>query len=212
MSSTKVSVSARICRTNLPNKSSLTAHHLAINIAVRNSFAALAGAGRNISIDRGDGCENVRVEFLAAVLAVIFFGSPPAAAKSLRDTLDDFGFFGRWAMDCAQPASPANNVRRARISPTGDPVFSESLGGDGEPNVYVVLRARRTADDTIVLRTKLNGEIVQELIMRREGNRLRTMSNRDVPGGDYVVRNGVVLSTRAPTPWLAHCTEQPEQS
>jgi hypothetical protein len=181
------------------------AHHLAINIAVRNSFAALAGAGRNINIDRGDGCENVRVKFLAALSAVIFFAAS-ADADSLRETLDRFGFFGRWAMDCAQPASPSNTVRDAHVLASGDPAFSESLGGEGKPNVYVILRAKRIEDDSIVLRIKLNGEIKQELTMRREDNRLRTMSNRDLESGDYVVRKGVVRSTKTETPWLTHCT------
>jgi hypothetical protein len=150
------------------------------------------------------GVKNVRVEFLAALLAVIFFAAP-AGAETVRETLDQFGFFGRWAMDCAAPASADNNVRNARISPTGDPIFSESLGGDGEPNTYVILRAKLNGGDTITLRTKLNGEIEQDLTMRRDGTRLRTMINRDVGSRQYVVRNGVVSSTKRETPWLNHC-------
>lgn len=151
---------------------------------------------------------HVRLKFLAATAAVIFFSAPAAKAESLSATLEAFGFFGRWAISCDEPASPTNNVRTAQLSQAGDPVFSESLGGDGEPNSYVILRAKRKGSDTIVLRTKLNGEIVQELTMHRNGERMRTMTNRDMASGDYLVRKGVVVSTKQETPWLTRCATQ----
>jgi len=152
----------------------------------------------------GSVCD-VRSKFLAAAMAVLFFSSHAAASESLRDTLENFGFFGHWAMDCAEPASPENNVRNARMSPTGDPIFSESLGADGEPNIYLILRAKRTGPDTIVIRTKLNSDIEQELTMRRDGNRLRTVTNRDRADGRYIVRHGIVTSNKKQTPWLTRC-------
>jgi hypothetical protein len=111
-------------------------------------------------------------------------------------------------MDCDQPASQTNTVRTAQLSSTGDPNFTESLGGRGEPNSYVILRAKRTSADTIVLRTKLNGEITQELTMHRRGDRIRTLTNRDIASGDYLVRKGVVVSTKNETPWLTRCAAQ----
>jgi hypothetical protein len=111
-------------------------------------------------------------------------------------------------MNCDEPASPTNNVRNARLSPTGDPIFNESLGSAGEPNSYVILRAKRVGADTIVLRTKLNGEIVQELTMHRQGDRLRTITNRDIASGDYLVRKGTVVSAKQDTPWLTRCAQQ----
>jgi len=151
----------------------------------------------------------VRLEFLAAIAAVIFFSAPAAKADSLSETLETFGFFGRWAINCDEPASPANNVRTARMSPTGDPVFSENLGGLGEPNSYVILRAKRNGADTAVLRVKLNGGVIQELTMRRDGDRLRTISNREIATGEYVVREGLVVSTKQETPWLTRCAQEP---
>jgi hypothetical protein len=150
----------------------------------------------------------VRLKLFAALTAVILFSAPAAKADSLSETLEAFGFFGRWAMNCDEPASPTNNVRNARLSTTGDPIFSESLGGAGEPNSYVILRAKRASADTIVLRTKLNGKITQELTMHRHGDRLRTITNRDIASGDYLVRKGVVVSARQETPWLTRCTQQ----
>ena len=150
----------------------------------------------------------MRTRFLAAIAAVIFFSGPASSAESLTEILENFGFFGRWAMDCDQPASPANNVRVARVSASSDPIFSENLGGSGEPNSYVILRAKRTGPDTIVLRTKLNGEIVQELTMRRNGERIQTITNRDPATGKYIVRKGVIVGTKYETPWLTRCGAQ----
>lgn len=159
-------------------------------------------------INAAKSVSHVRQKFLAVAAAVIFFSAPAAQADSLSTTLETFGFFGRWAVNCDEPASPTNNVRAARLSDTGDPIFSESLGGSGEPNSYVILRAKRKGADTIVLRTKLNGEIVQELTMYRHGGRMRTMTNRDMASGDYLVRKGVVVSTKQETPWLTRCATQ----
>jgi hypothetical protein len=150
----------------------------------------------------------VSVKVLVALAA---FCCGTAQAASLKDTLSAFGFFGTWAVDCGQPASLTNNYRSAYVSQTGDPVFSESLGSDSEPNIYVILGARRQGKDLIALRVKINGEFEQELTVRKEGNRLRTITNRDLDGRreKYVVRNGEVLSTGGNTPWLTRCDAPP---
>jgi hypothetical protein len=150
----------------------------------------------------------VRAQFLAAIVAVLFFSGAPARAETLTQTLESFGFFGRWAMDCHEVPSPSNTVRTARVLPTGDPVFSESLGGKAEPNTYVVLRAKRISADTVRLRIKLNGEYQQDLTMHRHDGKLRTITNRDVDTHAYVVRKGVVVANGQATPWLTRCEQQ----
>jgi hypothetical protein len=150
----------------------------------------------------------VRIKFLAACAAVIFFSAAPALAETASQTLEDLGFFGRWAMNCDEPPSESNTVRIARVSATGDAIFKESLGGPGEPNIYVVLRVTRT-DTGMVLRTKLNGTVSQDLTIRRDGDRIRTITNRDVATGRFVVRKGVIVSNGRETPWLTRCTQEP---
>jgi hypothetical protein len=150
----------------------------------------------------------VRAKFLAAVAAVIFFTASPAAAETLTQTLESFGFFGRWAIDCNAPPSASNTVRTARISPTGEPTFSESLGGTGEPNAYVILRAKTIDANSIRVRIKLNSEYKQDLTMQRRGDKIRTISNREVDTGEYIVRKGVVVSNGQATPWLMRCEQQ----
>jgi hypothetical protein len=152
---------------------------------------------------------SVSVKFLAAVLAAGILGLGTAGATTSLEMLGTFGFFGTWATNCHKPASPSNKLRTGFVSATGDAMFSESLGADSEPNVYVILKAYLARDGNIVLHTKLNGVTEQELIMRMDGDRLRTLSNRDIARRKYIVRNGRVVSSRHPTPWLTHCTGVP---
>lgn len=151
----------------------------------------------------------MRARFLAAIAAVIFFSAPPAVAETLTQTLEAFGFFGRWAIDCSAPPSAENTVRTARVSLTGEPIFSENLGGTGEPNAYVILRAKTLDANTIRVRIKLNGEYKQDLTMHRRDDRIHTITNREVDTGEYIVRRGVVVSTGQAPPWLTRCEQQP---
>jgi hypothetical protein len=142
------------------------------------------------------------VRIITLFIGVWLVGSGPLAAATLQDTLDAFGFSGTWAIDCTADASPDNNVRVVSVSPAGDPMFTESLGST--PNIYVIMRARSDGD-TITLRTKLNGEIEQDITMKRDADRIRTISNRVVSTGRLVVVDGTVTSNKRKTPWLTHC-------
>lgn len=142
---------------------------------------------------------------VGVVLAALVAGGPAHAETATQKVLERFQFFGTWALDCERPAAADNPVRSAP-KPSGKTVmFTESLGG--EANVYVIKRAKPAADDTISVRIELNGEIRQDLTIKREGDRLRTMTNRDIATKDVVVREGIVLSTGEPTPWLKYCRD-----
>jgi hypothetical protein len=138
-------------------------------------------------------------------------GATNASAEPIRETLDYFGFFGTWAVDCDRAPALDNNVRHAFMSSTGDAIFTESLDPNSEPNIYVVLAARRATDDTLVLRIKLNGKTDQELTMRREGERIRTFGNVELRSGAALVRNGMIRSISRPTPWLTRCSTAAEE-
>ena len=149
----------------------------------------------------------VRVRFLI----VVAFGSlivTPARAESARETLDQFGFFGTWAVHCDEPASPDNVMRHALASTKTRLSFTETLGKDSQPNIYSILSAKRLDADTVVIRTKLNKDIEQDLTIRREQNRVRTMQNREVGTRDFVVKDGIVDANKSETPWLTRCSDE----
>jgi hypothetical protein len=132
-----------------------------------------------------------------------------ARSETARDALEQFGFFGTWAVHCEEPASPENVTRHALASTKTRLSFTETLGNDSQPNIYSILSAKRLNADTVVIRTKLNNDIEQDLTIRREQNRVRTMQNREVESGDFVVKDGVVDSNKSETPWLTRCSDEP---
>jgi hypothetical protein len=131
-----------------------------------------------------------------------------ARADTVRDRLEAFGFFGRWAADCGAPASSTNSVRDVFVA--DDTVaFSESLGDRYEPNAYVVLSATPLGHDRIVLDVRLNGQTEQTLTIRKHNGRLRTMENRRKSDGKRVVAHGATVVGGVKTPWLSRC-DQPQ--
>lgn len=135
----------------------------------------------------------------------------PAAfgVDASRDLLERFRFFGTWAIDCSESSAIDNVIRTAVVSSTGDPTFTENLGPNSEPNIYVILRAWQLGQNEIGVRIKLNGVREQELVMRFQDGRIRTMSNRDVKSGRFLVKGGNVRGTGTKTPWLTRCGDAP---
>jgi len=149
----------------------------------------------------------LRVQFLIAVAAGALIVTT-THAESTRDILEKFGFFGTWAVHCDQPASP-DNVTRYALASTKGVSFTETLGKDSQPNIYSVMSAKPLGADTIVIRTRLNGDIEQDLTIRKDQNRVRTMQNREADTGDFVVKDGIVDSNKSETPWLTRCSGEP---
>ena len=159
----------------------------------------------------------VRVRFLI----VVAFGSlivTSARAESARETLDQFGFFGTWAVHCDEPASPDNVMRHALASTKTRLSFTETLGKDSQPNIYSILSAKRLDADTVVIRVRpfqrigredvLRVGVTVDLTIRREQNRVRTMQNREVGTRDFVVKDGIVDANKSETPWLTRCSDE----
>lgn len=77
------------------------------------------------------------------------------------------------------------------------------FGKGYEDLVYVIREIRRIPDGQIWMRTRFKNE-ERELIMRRNGNRLRTMSNRKTDG-TFVVKDGILVANGNETPWITRC-------
>ena len=153
----------------------------------------------------------VLLKFLGSAAIASCMALPAFAAEVSRDVLERIGFFGTWAIDCNAPSSLDNVTRTAVVRSTGDATFTENLGPDSEPNSYVILRTRQLGPSEVALRIKLNGEREQELIMRVDDGRIRTISNRDLKTGRYLVKNGSVRGTGTETPWLTRCGDAPPE-
>ncbi len=149
-----------------------------------------------------------------AGLAAIFIGisatfvvAEPATDSATRGVLEEFGFFGQWAIRCDQPASVQNTVRSAYVSAAGEPGFSENLGEGLPENVYRILGVERRDDNQITLAIELNGQTLQRLTMVRDESRIRTITN-ELADGRIVVKNGIVAASGGRTPWLSRCPQE----
>jgi hypothetical protein len=127
-----------------------------------------------------------------------------AQAEQVAGTLNAFGLFGRWAVECGAPPSPANVVRS--VTWTGrEPVeYSETIGPPAAANRYRVITARMPSATTLVMQVELNGGSYENLTIAKYGNdATRTMANQTWNG--FLVQNGVVAANGHPTPWLRRC-------
>jgi hypothetical protein len=158
----------------------------------------------------------VAVIVLAAAVvtpAAAYCATTDAAMRAGRDgAVEDvfraFDLFGKWALDCDRPATPANPHVSIATPSAGLVLEHNDVGPDFAANRYSVLSAKRIAADRLEVRVLFmpgaQGEERQTLVLAvRHGTR-RTMFNR-VEGGPIRVRHGIVLASGARTPVLKKC-------
>jgi hypothetical protein len=142
-----------------------------------------------------------------AVLAALCLAMtvPATASGQSAGTLNAFGFFGTWAVQCGAQPSPGNVVQT--VTWTGrEPVeFSATVAPGTAGNRYRVVTAQMPNATTLVMQIQLNGRSIENLTITKYGtNRIRTMTNQTSQG--LLVRDGVVVATGRPTPWLQKCS------
>jgi hypothetical protein len=144
-----------------------------------------------------------------SVLAALILGlATSAQAQSTSEILEQFGFSGTWSPRCDQAPSPQNGLRRITVTPAGRVRFRESFGKLYRENVYDVLGVAPEGSDRLTIRARLNGRVTQDLVIVREDDRMRIVSNRLVDGknaGTFLVHDGTVAASGAPTPWMTRC-------
>ena len=150
----------------------------------------------------------VRRAILAALASL---AAPALAAADPAQVLEQFGFFGRWSQHCEREPARDNVLRTSWVA-DGVARFHERNDEEYAGNLYVVLDAARIADDRVSIRIKLNGELTEDLVMVRDHDRIRTMSNRMAAAGPdranagrILVKDGMVTGSRTATPWLTRC-------
>jgi hypothetical protein len=143
----------------------------------------------------------------ALALVCLAASAVPFAARtqSAAGVLNAFGFFGTWAVQCGAQPSPANVVQT--VTWTGrEPVeYSDTNKPGAVGNHYRIVSAQMPNATTLVLQVYLNERYGETLTISRYGtDRIRTMTNQTAQG--LLVRDGVVVATGRPTPWLQKCS------
>ena len=85
------------------------------------------------------------------LLSVLVLGAAPplAAAQSLQNTLIDSGLVGRWAADCAAPASPRNIHSSYVVEASGQAAMIQETGSASPPTRTPIVAARRIPPDRV---------------------------------------------------------------
>ncbi len=140
-----------------------------------------------------------------ALSAAVF---PAQAASPLVKTLQNYGLFGRWAIDCSAPAAIANPHVRDTLESNGQVLERHDLGADTEGNFYRIVAAKKQSATRLSLSVifqpgSLDAERQKLEYLVRDGTR-RTMANQPEKG-DMRVRDGFVLGAGIETPVLKKC-------
>lgn len=127
-----------------------------------------------------------------------------AAAQTPKSVLEAFGYIGHWAPDCVRQPEPGNPHMITSALRSGGVEIRNKLGPGYEDNVNIVLEARLLAPDRVLIKTQLNNNELREWEVTRQAGRIRTFTNRR-PDGTYVTKDGMIVSSNKPTPWLNRC-------
>lgn len=149
------------------------------------------------------------MRIVAVILLVAATVTLATAQTAAVDALfQQFGLFGTWALNCGQPASPANPHVSITIPSPGLVTESHDLGRDYTVNRYSVLSAERLSAEqlavAVVFQPGTDDEERQKLVfLVRKGTR-RTLFNQP-DGGAVRVKDGIVVSRGSKTPMLKKC-------
>ena len=127
-----------------------------------------------------------------------------AAGQPVAGTLNAFGFFGTWAVQCGAPPAPANIVET--VAWTGrEPVdFTATAAPGAAGNRYRIVSAQMPNPTTLYLQVELNNRGGESLTIVKSGdNRIRTMATQTAQG--FLVKEGIIAANGRETPWLQKC-------
>lgn len=147
---------------------------------------------------------------IAAVMMFAAVAAMPATAKSasVEVLFQEFGLFGTWAPDCAEPASPANPHVSITTPGAGQVLEDHDLGTGFAVNRYSMVSAQRLSAERLLVETifspGVGAEERQKLIFRVHGQMRRTMFNR-TGDGELRVKGGIALPDGSKTPVLRKC-------
>ncbi len=126
-----------------------------------------------------------------------------AAGQPVAGTLNAFGFFGTWAVQCGAPPAPANIVETVLWTGREPVEFTATAVPGAAANRYRVVSAEMPNPTTLFLQVELSHQQPESLAIVKSGDRIRTMTNRTAQG--FLVNDGVVAANGRETPWLQKC-------
>lgn len=147
---------------------------------------------------------------IAAVLVLAAATAMPAAAQAASADLlfQQFGLFGTWAIDCQQPASPANPHVSITTPSVGQVQEDHDLGPNFAINHYSIVSAEQGSAEqlsvAVIFQPGVEDEERQKLTFLIRKNTRRTIFNQP-DGGAVRVKDGIALAHGSQTPALKRC-------
>ncbi len=142
------------------------------------------------------------------VAVLVLAGATSAAAAPVDMLFREFGLFGTWASDCAQPATPANPHVSITIPSPGLVREEHDLGPNYAVNHYSMVSAERLSADElaveVIFQPGTETEDRERLVFLVRKDTRRTMFNQP-EGGPVRVKDGIVLAGGSMTPVLNKC-------
>jgi hypothetical protein len=136
------------------------------------------------------------------LLALALLPGGHASAQSVKDVIEGFGLVGDWKSDCSDPQS---RFERWSVSPAGAVELRSGIGNNFV--TYTVATAQRSGSDEMRVRARIfihGNETTRDIVLVRKDGKLRNWSVVR-PDGEFVVKDGISVSTEQQTPWLARC-------
>jgi hypothetical protein len=136
---------------------------------------------------------------------VLFAVAGAARASPVQDAARRFGLIGRWADDCAAPASQTDEWATYSRAADGTLALAYDSGPGVNVNRYVWRNGARTPDGDLRLDGVFLGNgLAQHTVLRKNARgQLITWSNVD-GSGRVLVENGRFPGGGSP-PWMTRC-------
>jgi hypothetical protein len=122
--------------------------------------------------------------------------------------VNSFGLLGRWAMDCAQPAGPANVQMNYAIGADGSVTESLGRGAATADRVSTLINVQLVSPEWLLYSLRNSDGSLLTVLTFREGQRKKSWWSVGSDGTPYIV-NGKFVSTAGEPPYLQKCETAP---
>ncbi|MBS0296923.1 MAG: hypothetical protein JSR45_11475 [Proteobacteria bacterium] len=132
----------------------------------------------------------------------------PAApeAQPAGAVVRSLGLIGRWAGDCAKPATLQNSYAVYAANYSGAATLTYDRGKLYEPRIYDLSNAHsEDAGRVLYDEVSRTSQARITIALLRDGDRIRVWSSVGVDGKALVVDGKLADDSGAETPWLSRC-------
>jgi hypothetical protein len=149
----------------------------------------------------------MRKLLLLALLGIGGFAGP-SSAETVTEIAVRWGIVGTWQQDCRAPVSHDND-RQVFVIRGGRLVLDRFYGDTSDSNPVTAASINDQGELDLRIEFPVYHQVRQNVHALGRDGRDHIVLNRDVFTGTYTVRDGILISTGKPTPWMTRCGTGP---